>query len=120
MANNADYPEVSCTVSHNGDETTISGEVGGTSLSATENDPRCFDILYPQGSVCRRICGALPPGRDFDAVVTQTIAPGDYARFAELEVYQDKDPVRICFRVKNWAQHTTKQFTVVVRHKPKA
>jgi hypothetical protein len=119
IRDNPDYPEVPTGIRQDPGITTIFGSVPGTTLPATENDPRCFDPLYPRGSNCKRICGSLPPGRKFVRVIRGTITPGGWARFGELEVYANQDPVRFCLRCKNWAEHTMKVFLVEVEHAPK-
>jgi hypothetical protein len=113
-----EYPEVPTTTTHNADDTTtFHGIVSGTTFAAAEPDPPCTPGVV-NGSNCQRICGDLPSGRRFLEVVFQSINPGNFARFGEIEVFNNRNPVRICFRCKNWAQQTSKLFVAVVRHGP--
>jgi hypothetical protein len=113
-----DYAEVPTTTTHNSnDTTTLQGSVGGPTFAAREDDPGCTPgVIF--GSTCRRICGDLPLGRRYVGVVSQDINPGGWARFGEVEVYDNRTPVRTCFRVKNWAQTANRIFTVTLRHAP--
>jgi hypothetical protein len=114
-----DYAEVPTTTTRNPDgTTTLQGNVGGPTFAARDHDPGCTPgVIF--GSTCRRICGDLPMGHTLTGVVSQDVNPSGWARFGEIEVYNERTPVRVCFRVKNWAQTANRIFTVKISHAPK-
>jgi hypothetical protein len=112
IRDNPDYPEIPdaiVTYPHPG-VMNITGRVPGITLSADGHDPRCFDITYPRGSNCKRMCGDLPDGARFVKVLGGSVSHG-WARFGETEVFNSKNPIRICVRCKNWGSYWA-QFSV--------
>ena len=101
---NPDYPEIpdaDATVPFPG-VMRMTGRVPGITLPADGHDPRCFDITYPRGSNCKRICGQLPAGKRFVRVIGASVSHG-WARCAETEVYNSTN--RVCVRCKNWGSY---------------
>ena len=106
------YPDVLAPI-YSGNVMTLVGSVPGLTFPADGHDPRCFDPVYLRGSNCKRICGNLPAGKRFVRVIGGSVSHG-WARFAETEVYNATNPVRVCIRCKNWAQHTYANFRIEI------
>jgi hypothetical protein len=125
---NPEYPEAAshCTsVRHTPPSaptsTTISATVPGAQQPTTDTDPECGGPLKLTVT-CRRICGDLPAGKQPDRVTSTIISPPEYARFADFEAFPKGDHVRVCHRVKNWANEgflkgTSKVFSFTVSYK---
>jgi hypothetical protein len=119
-ASNEHYEEIptTTTLQPGGTTTALEAFGGGVPLAAQTNDPGCIPGTL-LGSACWKMCGPLPNGHRFVETVSRNVNPPNFARFMDpVEVYADQKPVRVCYRVKNWSQNSTKGYRVVLQHEP--